>query len=152
MTDPLTYFRFFGHVLGHVSFEHYLNNFLLILLLGPMLEEKYGSGKLAVMIVVTAFITGAASFIIFPSRMILGASGIAFMLILLSSYVNIQKGRIPLTLILCVVIFIGREIFSGIFEQNDIANLSHIIGGACGAVFGYFIKMSHPDASGEVSV
>ena len=45
------------------------------------------------MILITAFITGLLN-IIFSRKRILGASGIAFMLILLSSLVNIESGKI----------------------------------------------------------
>ena len=40
---PMTYVRLFTHVLGHVDWEHFIGNMMYILLLGPMLEEKYGS-------------------------------------------------------------------------------------------------------------
>ena len=43
LADPLTYVRFFGHVLGHSGYSHYMNNMLLLLLVGPGLEETYGS-------------------------------------------------------------------------------------------------------------
>ncbi len=32
LSDPLTYVRFFGHVLGHADYEHYMGKMLLILL------------------------------------------------------------------------------------------------------------------------
>ena len=35
LTDPLTYVRFFTHVLGHSGYSHYMSNMLLLLLVGP---------------------------------------------------------------------------------------------------------------------
>ena len=32
LADPLTYVRFFGHVLGHSGYDHYMGNMLLLLL------------------------------------------------------------------------------------------------------------------------
>ena len=32
LTDPLTYVRFFTHVLGHSGYSHYMGNMLLLLL------------------------------------------------------------------------------------------------------------------------
>ena len=32
LTDPLTYVRFFTHVLGHSGYSHYMSNMLLLLL------------------------------------------------------------------------------------------------------------------------
>ena len=43
LTDPLTYVRMVGHVLGHSGYAHYLGNMMLLLVVGPPLEEKYGS-------------------------------------------------------------------------------------------------------------
>ena len=53
-TDPLTYFRFFGHVLGHANWEHFIGNITMILVIGPLLEEKYGSADTLIVILVTA--------------------------------------------------------------------------------------------------
>ena len=37
--DPLTYVRFFTHVLGHSGYSHYMGNMLLLLLVGPGLAS-----------------------------------------------------------------------------------------------------------------
>lgn len=146
--DVLFFVRLFGHVLGHANFDHFFNNFLIILMVGPMLEEKYGSLSMALMILITAAVTGVAQVLLFPGTALLGASGIVFMLILLSSFVNLKKGRIPLTLIFCVLIYIGREVFSAVASTDNISQFGHIIGGFCGAAFGIFInrkKLFHDD-------
>ena len=136
LTDPLMYLRMIGHVFGHASLSHYFDNMVLILLVGPMLEEKYGSKWLGLMMLVTALVTGLL-FLAVSEHALLGGSGLVFMLILLSSFTNLQKGRIPLTLILAIIIFIGREAVTGATTQTNISHLTHIIGGVCGAVFGY---------------
>ena len=56
--DPLGYIRLFGHVLGHANWEHFLNNMLLLLVVGPPMEEKYGSIPLLEGIVFTALVSG----------------------------------------------------------------------------------------------
>ena len=139
LTDPLMYLRLVTHALGHANMGHYLNNFILILLVGPMLEEKYGTKWMIILMLVTAFATGLIWVIMSPYAK-LGASGIVFMLILLSSFANIQKGRIPLTLFLAVVIYLGREIISAATFDDNIAYISHIVGGVCGALFGFIVN------------
>lgn len=116
-----------------------MNNFLIILLVGPMLEMKYGSKCMLQMIVITAFATGVLNVIFFDTAL-LGASGIAFMLIILSSFVNIKKGSIPLTLLLVASLYLGREIVEGITAQDNISQFAHIAGGICGGVFGFTLK------------
>lgn len=135
--DLLGYVRLFTHVLGHISFEHFLNNFITILLVGPMLEEKYGSLNIFMMILFTAFITGIIH-IILSDTMLLGASGIAFMLILLSSFTNLKSRKIPLTLIIVAAIFIGQEVYAALASNDNISHFTHIAGGLCGGIFGFF--------------
>ncbi|MCL2405306.1 MAG: rhomboid family intramembrane serine protease [Defluviitaleaceae bacterium] len=139
LTDPLMYLRLFTHALGHSGYAHYLNNFIIILLVSPMLEEKYGAKSMIIMMVVTAFVTGLLWVMMSPYAK-LGASGIVFMLILLSSFTNLKKGRIPLTLVVAIVIYLGREIFSAATLDDNIAYMSHIVGGVCGALFGFIIN------------
>ncbi|MFI3175643.1 MAG: rhomboid family intramembrane serine protease, partial [Bacillota bacterium] len=46
LMDILSYVRVFGHIVGHANFAHFFNNITLILLVGPLLEEKYGGANL----------------------------------------------------------------------------------------------------------
>lgn len=135
--DPLTYVRLFGHVLGHGGLDHYINNMMFILLLGPILEEKYGSGNLLIMILITAAVEGLIIDLFFYGTAVLGASGIVFMFIILSSFVSASDGSIPVTFILIAVLYIGREVYNGVFIRDQISQLGHVIGGVCGAVFGF---------------
>ena len=61
LADPLTYLRFFTHVLGHADYSHYMGNMLLLLLVGPPLEEKYGWKKMVWFMAVTALVTGSGT-------------------------------------------------------------------------------------------
>lgn len=133
--NPVDYFRLVTHAIGHANWAHLLGNFSLILLIGPILEEKYGSGDLLMMMGVTALVTGILNVMLFDSGL-LGASGIVFMLILLSSFANFKSGEIPITFILVVVLFLGQEIWRA-FEDDNISQFAHIIGGVCGGIFGF---------------
>jgi membrane associated rhomboid family serine protease len=136
LLNPLTYVRFFTHILGHSDWKHFSNNFLYILLIGPMIEEKYGTINLLIMILITAGVTAIINHIIGRKRL-LGASGIVFMLIMMSSFVNIQIGKIPITLILIFVFYIVNEIIDGVLKKDDISHIGHIIGAICGTIFGF---------------
>lgn len=138
--NPLTYFRVFGHVFGHADWEHFLGNITLILVVGPLLEEKYGSWNMGAIMLSTALVTGLVHILFFPNVMLLGASGIVFAFILLSSITSIKDGSIPMTFILVAVIYIGEQVFQGLFVKSNISNLTHIIGGILGATFGYIMN------------
>lgn len=140
--EPLTYARFFGHVLGHADLEHFLGNMLLLLVVGPPMEEKYGSRVLLLGIAFTAISSGLLQFVLFPNTALLGASGIVFTLIMLSSLSGMENGKIPITLLLVAVMYLGREVYSMLFVRDSVANLMHIVGGGCGTAFGFRIGKS----------
>lgn len=137
LTDPLTYVRFIGHVFGHAGWEHFLGNATYLLLLGPMLEEKYGSKTLWIVIGITALATGLVNFILFPGVALCGASGVVFAFIILASFTGFRNNEIPLTFILVAIIFIGQQVIDGLFVTDNISNMAHIVGGAVGSVLGY---------------
>ena len=137
LASPLTYVRFFTHVLGHAGWSHYIGNMMYILLLGPMLEEKYGSAKILEVILTTALVTALLNYFLFPGIALCGASGVVFAFILLTSFTGFNEGEIPLTVILVAIIFIGQQVYEGVFLQDNVSNLSHIAGGIVGAVIGY---------------
>lgn len=132
----LFFVRLFGHAIGHANWSHFAGNMTLFLLLGPILEEKYGSKNLLEMIAITAFVSGIANIIFFSNVALLGASGVVFMMILLASVTSKKGEGIPITMILIFVIYVGAEIVA-IFKQDNISQLTHIIGGICGALFGF---------------
>lgn len=139
--SPLTYLRFVTHVFGHADWAHLVGNMTYLLLLGPMLEEKYGSKTLVEVIVITAVVTAVANYIFFPMVGLCGASGVVFAFILMSPFTSFKEGEIPLTFILVAAFFIGREIIDGIFVTDQISNLAHIIGGIVGGLIGYGLNV-----------
>ena len=135
LRDPLAFVRLFGHVLGHSGYSHYIGNMLYILLLGPGIEERYGSGKTLLFILITALVTGAFH-MAFGMGGLLGASGIVFMFIVLSSFTSVKQGEIPITAILILVLYLGQEIINGVTAMDSISQITHIIGGILGFIFG----------------
>jgi len=138
--DIFMYLRFFTRVLAHADVNHYFGNFMLILVVGPMMEERYGAKRMLAMLMITAFATGLCNAFFFPQYATIGASGLAFMLILLASFVNIKSTGLPLTMLLVGFFYIGNEIVGGLIYDDNISQFSHIIGGVCGAVFGFYFR------------
>ncbi len=138
--NPFTYIRLVGHVFGHANWEHFIGNIMLILVVGPLLEEKYGSSNMIFIILATALVTGVVNVIFFPGIRLLGASGVVFALILLSSLTSIKEGEIPLTFILVAFIYIGEQVYQGVFVHSNVSNLTHILGGFTGASLGFVMN------------
>lgn len=140
LVNPLTYIRFFGHVLGHAGWDHFIGNIMLLLVVGPLLEEKYGSSNILFLILSTALVTGIVHFIFFSGTQLLGASGVVFALILLSSFTSFKEGKIPVTFILVAVIYIGQQVYDGFFVNDNVSNLTHILGGIVGSGLGFVMN------------
>jgi rhomboid protease GluP len=142
----LSWMRMVTYVIGHQNWTHLISNFSFILLIGPVLEEKYGSLPLLAMMLVTALATAALNLLLFHTGLY-GASGIVFMLILLSSFTNIRQGEIPVTFILIVALYVVRE-FVNALTPDTVSQLAHIAGGIIGGVFGFLF--SKPPAAPAV--
>ncbi len=138
--NPLTYIRLFTHCIGHKDLDHLISNFLYILLVGPMIEEKYGSTNLIIMFLITSFVIALFN-IIFTNYSVLGASGNVYMLITLSSFTNISEGKIPLTVLLICIFYVMGEVKRSLLEhKSKVYHDGHLIGALCGIIFGiYFL-------------
>ena len=136
LLNPLTYPRAVLHIFGHVNWNHLLNNMILMMLVGPAVEERYGSWNLCIMILTDAIATAVVNGI-FSSHGIIGASGVVFMLIILSAFTNMRKGKIPVTLCIVSALYFGQEIYSAINTPNDgVSRMGHILGGVVGLIYG----------------
>ena len=139
LLDPLTWVRCFTHVLGHAGWDHLLGNVMYILILGPMIEEKYGTATTAFIMAATALVIGVINMVFFPGVMLLGASGIVFAFILIASITIREDNTIPVTFILVALLYLGQQIWQGLFSQDNVSQMAHIAGGAVGAVLGFLL-------------
>lgn len=137
LKNPMTYVRFLTHIFGHADWRHFIGNASYLLLLGPMLEKKYGTKAILEVIGITAIFTSVLNYILFWNIGLCGASGVVFAFIVLASFTGFNEGEIPLTFILVVIIFIGLQVYEGIMIQDNISNMAHIVGGIVGAGVGY---------------
>ena len=142
LLSPLTWVRAITHIFGHADWSHLIGNMSYLLLLGPMLEEKYKSSTLAIVVVLTALATSLVNYIFFPYIALCGASGVVFAFILLSSFTSFKDGEIPLTFILVALFFLGQQVYEGITVQDNISNTAHIVGGIVGGITGYVLNKS----------
>ena len=140
LLNPLTWLRCVTHVLGHADWGHLLNNMMLLLVVGPAQEEKYGPANIVFVMLATAIATAVVNMVFFPNVALLGASGIVFAMILLSSITSTDGHTIPLTFILVAVLYIGQQIYEGIFVADNISQLGHIVGGLVGTALGFVMS------------
>ncbi len=108
-----------------------------LLLVGPGLEEKVRQPQPADDHSGNGAGDGLVQFIFFPGTALLGASGVVFMMIVLNSFTEMRRGGIPLTMLLVVALYLGNEVVDGLSESDNISQMTHIVGGLCGIVFGF---------------
>jgi membrane associated rhomboid family serine protease len=136
--NPLDYLRMITYTMGHMNQAHIMGNMSIFLLIAPIMEEKYGSRNIFIMMVLTALVTAIFQIMLFGSGL-LGASGIVFMFIVLVSFADVRKGTVPLTFILVVLFFIGQEVIHSM-QDNQVSEYAHIAGGIMGGIFGMTFK------------
>jgi membrane associated rhomboid family serine protease len=134
-SDWRDWLRLFTYPLGHGDGAHLMGNLLLWLVIGPLVEEKYGSLLLLEMVAITALVTAGLNLVLFRHGL-LGMSGLVFMLIVLASVTNFRSGEIPLTFVLVAALYLGREVVEA-FRADRISQFAHLLGGLCGSVFGF---------------
>lgn len=138
--NPLTWLTYVTFGFGHISWEHLFGNMCYILLIGPLIEEKYGSLDTVLIMLASTISTGVIGHIFFPSSGVVGASGIVFTFLILSSITSVTSG-IPITLILVSVFYLLPEIKKWVLREDlNVSHFGHIIGGCVGILLGLFLR------------
>lgn len=131
----LSYIRIFLYPFGSQLSSVMVTNLIFILLLGPNMEERYGSVIIGIMTVVSIIFAGVLT-ACFCKNSLTGASPIVFMLIFLNSFMSMSKKKIPLSFVFVFVLFILLEVS----QKNPNAAIGIIIniaGGLCGSLFAF---------------
>ena len=119
-SNPLSYLRLFSYALGAASGEILVCNMIFILLLGPSMEERYGTVVIAIMTFVSALFSGVLN-ACFCKSPLQGCEAIIFMMIFLNSFVSLSKKKIPFSFVLVFILFVLRGIFSADFKAASSA-------------------------------
>ena len=113
---------------------------MYILILGPMIEEKYGTANTVFVMAATAVVTGIIHMAFFPGTGLLGASGIVFAFILIASITRTEDRTIPVTFILVALLYLGQQVYQGLFVRDQVSQMAHIAGGAVGSLMGFALN------------
>lgn len=134
--DPLSYLRIIFHVFGSNNCSLLISNLIIISLLGPILEEKYGSVIIGIMMLLSSLLSGVLAGC-FCKTGISGADSIVFMMVLLNSYLSVSKKKIPLSSVIVLVLFIWGQFYAD--KSNGLIGLLvNVAGGLCGSLLAFF--------------
>lgn len=134
-TKFISYARLVFYVFGANSALTLMTNLIFILLLGPSMEERYGSVVIGIMIVVSAIFSAVLN-ACFCTTSLQGAIAVVFMMIFLNSFMSFSKKKIPVSFLAVFILFIVRECF-GKSTDEMIGILIGIAGGLCGSLFAF---------------
>lgn len=143
-SDVKSIFRLFLYIFGGTDKTVFLTNCLLIILMGPEMEERYGSIIIGIMIFVAAFFAGVLN-ACFCKNPMSGCNSVVFMFILLDTILTFSKKRIKATSIAIIALFICREVFIG-NVNGAVGVMITIAGGLCGSLFAF---LASPRARSE---
>lgn len=148
----------FTHMFLHGGFLHLIGNLILLVLVGPRLEDYISERNFILLYLAAGFAGGAASLLLFGDDVQtglvpnVGASGAIFgILAAFAMRLPREKIPIPVGFMIFVPAYVAFPLyvlmqFYFIFAQNNVAWWAHFAGAAVGAVFAYFWKPEKPDA------
>jgi membrane associated rhomboid family serine protease len=138
VSNPIHYFRVFSQLFAHSSMSHLKGNMTYLLLVGPPTEAHYGS-KAIINVMRAVAISSAVSHLVLGRRNSrqLGASGVVFALIIMSSLICAKMDKIPLSFILIGILYLGEELVKLFFGMDEISHHAHLVGGVVGAIIGF---------------
>ena len=142
LTDYLTYPRAIFHVLGNTDLTTCTANVILLLVIGPAAEERFGSAKVLTAVLLTAIAGALIIWFFFPTATLMGASGVLFMMMVLASFASMRGGAIPITLILVLILYLGSEVVRALSGGAGLQELTHIAGGVVGMLLGLVFSRS----------
>ncbi len=150
--QPLSYLRLLLYIFG----ADYGNgaavlftNLILIMLLGPAMEERYGSVIIGIMMFVSALFSGVLN-ACFCNSSLAGAVPVVCMMIFLNAFMSFSKKKFPLSFAAVMVLFVVLQIYEG---AGAVRIIICIAGGLCGSLFAFLTspKMKAEKKSGNSS-
>jgi len=150
------YIKLLLHVFGASSWNAVFINCLYVLMLGPGLEERYGSPVFALMLAVSALVTGVLNACLSPAP-IFGASCVIFTMIFLVGMTDLAKKHIRFSWIFVFFFYIIYKLYSAysgsevrlslsannqllVFLKKNAVTFISLAGGICGSLFGFLVS------------
>lgn len=151
-----SYVKLIFYFLGAAGWTSLFANLLFVLLLGPQIEEYYGSVIIGIMMIVSSLFSGVlnACFCKMPLQ---GPLSVVFMLIFLNAFISFSKKKVPFSFFAVFILYIlflifemksvkqsalstdGKEILVNVFTSGEIALKIAVCfaGGLCGSLFAF---------------
>ncbi|MBR4004517.1 MAG: rhomboid family intramembrane serine protease [Treponema sp.] len=151
-SNPLNYLNLLLHVFGSSGAPAFFVNTLLLLAMGPQLEERYGSLMLGLMCGIAVLVTGVLTACL-GIQPVMGTMCLVFLMIFLASLTTLSKNSLLASWTAGLVMFTAYSLYSGFqnpavervegvnsfifFMQRNVVTFISMAGGLCGSLFGF---------------
>ncbi len=145
---PLDYLRMLLFCLGNGSWEEFFFSVVIILLLGPAMETRYGSGIFALMAFISILVSGVMTVCISPYA-VTGSASIVFTLVILSSLQEFNRKKIPASWAGLLAVAVCAQLYFNSRARNAVGFIQvmtfgipvfiQMIAGICGSIFGFLV-------------
>lgn len=135
ISKPASYFRLILYAFSASNFILLLSNLLFLLMLGPAMEERYGSVVIGIMTGVSVLFSGVLN-ACFCETSLRGCMPVIFMMIFLNSFMSFSKKKIPVSFILIFILYTAKET-AGKKLSETVGLIICISGGLCGSLFAF---------------
>ncbi|MCF7871515.1 rhomboid family intramembrane serine protease [Candidatus Woesearchaeota archaeon] len=125
----------------HGGFGHILFNMYALFIFGSLIEQRIGTKRFVFIYFLSGILAAVLSTFFYERA--LGASGaimgiLGVTIILMPDLRVLFFFMIPMSLRTAGIIFALVDIF-GIFYSSGVANIAHLVGLACGLVYGFYL-------------
>ena len=111
----------------------FFTSLILILLLGPAMEERYGSVIIGIMMFVSALFSGVLN-ACFCETSLVGAAPVVFMMIFLNAFMAFSKKKIEVSF---TAVMVAVVILMQLNGAGAVKIIICIAGGLCGSLFAF---------------
>ncbi len=133
LKQPVSYLRLLLYIFGSGEVNNFITYILIVLLLGPAMEERYGSVIIGIMIFVAALFSGVLN-ACFCVESLTGPVPVVCMMIFLTAFMSFSNKTVPITFLATIIFFVYFSITSGI---GAVRLIICIAGGLCGSLFAF---------------
>lgn len=141
LKDVASYLRLVLYQFGYFDLSFLFADLIIILLLGQILEERYGSVIMGLMMFFSTLFSGVLN-ACFGKEKLCGAASIVIMMVFLNALTSISKKKVSVLSVATIVLVICREIFArnGGFLQSGVTSgvvTGSVVSGGAGVKSGF---------------
>ena len=132
--EAASYLRLVLYQFGYFDLYFLFRDLIIILLLGQILEERYGSVIMGLMMFFSSLFSGVLN-ACFCTGKIYGAASIVIMMVFLNTLTSISKKNVSILSVATIALVVCSEFFTK--SHGFLGVIVSVAGGLCGSLFAF---------------